>query len=76
MGPGTGTSLVGLLHGPGPGSAFPILPSAIGILAKGNLGFEPKFFSSPGGCDGSSPDRWTKPATAISPSRRSGGTRS
>jgi hypothetical protein len=61
MGPGTGTSLVGLLHGPGANSAFPILPSAIGILAKGNLGFVPKFFSSPGGCDGSLPDRWTNP---------------
>jgi len=60
-GPGSGTSLLGLLTGPGLGSGFSILPSAIGILTKGNLGFQPNGFTSPGGCDGAGPARWTNP---------------
>ena len=60
-GPGTGTALVALHTGPDANTAFPILPSAIGFLAKGPLGFEPRGLSSPGGCDGDTPDRWMNP---------------
>ena len=60
-GPGTGPALIGLLTGPGTSTFGSILPSAIGLFAKGPLGFKPSFFSSPGGCDGGTPDRWINP---------------